>query len=239
MKECLLQHEAKYNYFSDAEHQGRHDMKYNYIDFEYFIKKAPYMRLAKSRGGYFFISHEIKLIHAYSKFIPQYPQIKCEPLEFLYQCHQSLCALDEKLFEDFINSGWRGIIWASWLAAISPYPESYRSIRLLNARDNAPYNQWIVDLALASLSEKKNEANPIFEILDDYKNYISILPYKKLPLRECCSEEYIRYRKKERKVVLAIYKNKGIDAAIKHIKETPKSEYDVEYKDWLIQLQKA
>jgi hypothetical protein len=143
------------------------------------------------------------------------------------------------LFEDFVfNFNWRGIVWGSWLAAVTPRPEPYMVTLLEECREKAPHNTWIVDLALKSLSGKNHETNELLSIAKEYKGYLSQLPYKKLPLRKWYPEEYIKQNETKRIKVLEIYKSEGTDATLEYLKTIPKSDFDLEYKEWL-KLQRA
>jgi len=209
-------------------------MNYNYLDCEYFMSKAPYMRLMKSGVGLSFISQEIEKIHGFATCIAEYPTVKYEPLDFLYQCHECLCALDKMLFEDFVvHFNWRGIVWASWLAAITPRPQSYMTELLESQRDAAPQNVWVVNLALKSLSNTVDEADRALSIAREYKNYLSLLPYKKLPLRKWYPETHLKLQELRRQKVLEIYKSQGTDATLHYIQTNSKTEFDLEYKEWL------
>ena len=211
-------------------------MKYNYFDFEYYLRKAPYQQLKNSGSGATFIKHELGNIRNYAKFIPEFPGTKCEPLEFLYQCHESLCAIDAMLFEDLLNSSWRGVVWASWLAAVTPFPEPYMKKRLNGMIAGIKHNKWIVELALESLSNSDREGHFLLGEIYEFKKYLSIFLYEHIPLRKWPPDSCIQHKLSERKTILNLYKNKGTDAALKEVRESKinsSSQYNLDYKEWV------
>lgn len=214
-------------------------MEYNYLDSEYYLLKAPYMSLIKSGVGAHLIEREVTNIRGYSKAISEFPGTKCEALEFIYLCHEALCALDEHLFEDFISLGWHGVIWASWLAAISPFPEKYMNEKLSIVIEDVPHNTWVVELALLSLSGTTTDSHFLLNSIYEIKSALASFPYTKLPLRKWPSDEYFALKQKESNEVLSVYKKHGADAALIAIKELPKTELDIPYKEWVLNHGKA
>ena len=59
----------------------------------------------------------------YGKFLAQYADVVCEPLDLFYVCRRASCTLDEELLQDLLFSfTWREAHWGAWLAALAPMP---------------------------------------------------------------------------------------------------------------------
>ena len=85
---------------------------------------------------------------AYAEYLPQYPAVRVEPLDFLYQCRHNVDALDEHLLNDLLQATWREANWGAWLALLSPRPE-YAAL-LLKVRGRHPHGTDILALAIAA-----------------------------------------------------------------------------------------
>lgn len=60
---------------------------------------------------------------AYGKFLRQYPDVLCEPLDLLYLCRRASCTLGVALLQYLLFSySWREANWGAWLAALAPDP---------------------------------------------------------------------------------------------------------------------
>jgi len=211
---------------------------YNYIDYAEFLVFPNYLRIGKERSAEGWLERQLSLLAPYSKYIPLYHSVKCEHLEFFYLCFKSVCAVDEKLFQDFIQDGWRGTVWAAWISCITPYPDLYMTklLKKINPAD-IPHNYWLVEIALNILAEgHKNKG--IHKSMEQFRDYISMIPRIKVPLRPWYSSEYIRQRSEFQYKLKNIYKSKGTEAAFEFFRSNKNSTYDVDYKTWVRNLSK-
>ena len=125
----------------------------------------------------------------------QYPSVKYQPLETLYAVCRAAVTLDEKLVFDLTTHyTWRGVVYASFLAALRPLP-CYASYLQL-ARDRVPHNQWIVDLALNEILGTSSELHPTHQkTLVDLRGHVEIFPGQVTKLRRTpTQEELLRLR---------------------------------------------
>ena len=210
--------------------------KYNYIDFTEFLVFPNYQKIGKKQSAEKWLEYQLNIIDAYSKYVPLYHSVKCEPLEFFYLCFKSVCAINNKLFHDFIKSGWRGIVWAAWISCITPYPKTYmtKQLKKINSTD-LPHNYWLVEIALNILANNY-ETGGIYKSMTQIRAYVSMIPPIKVPLRPWYSLEYIRSQSKFNNKLKGIYKSKGTEAAIDFFKRNKSLTYDVDYKTWLRNL---
>ena len=207
------------------------EIKYNYVDFGELLDWPSYIRLAKEPRAIRFSKKELHIIDRYSKFIPKYPEVKCEPLEFLYHCLKCVCAINTELVDDLVNSSWRGPVWASWLALITPYENECFYQALTDVRKHEPEHHWIIDLALESCLGNSS-SHELVAIAEKYKSYLSMMPKMDVPMRRWPTEEeeVIYYARCD--MVKVIYKEKGTNAALRYLNKIKKFEWELSYKEW-------
>lgn len=211
--------------------------EYNYIDFREFLIFPYYLKIGQKKSSERWLRDELALIDYHSEFITQYHYIKCEHLEFFYFCFKSVSAIDEKLFEDFIKFGWRGVVWAAWISCITPYPEEYMTKQLQNIDFNSPYNDWLVNVALNILTgNNKNEG--IYQCMNKFRNYMGMIPRIEVPLRPWYNKEYFKRAAEFQRNLKNIYINEGTDAAIDFFHQNKCLTYNVDYKTWVQNLSK-
>ncbi len=195
---------------------------------------TPYMQLSRKGSGLFFLNYNLETIIPYEKFIDNYPYIKCEPLEFLYQTHRSVCAMDKLLFEDLTRHCWRSISWAAWIALVTPYPKRYMLKLLSLDLGERIRNQWSVKSAVLRLKGKRN--NPEFDSsLSRFHSYLNQLPYRRIPLRkfDLYSKKSISHFEDLKSELRNIYKTEGSDPAISFLRTRDKLPNEVPYAEWL------
>jgi hypothetical protein len=114
------------------------------------IDMAPLPRLMRSASAEGFLRSIVLSGEELDSMLKRYPNVQYEPLDFFYVCVRNLAALSEELVHDLSRHyGWRGIVWAAFLVSLSP-SSACRDI-LVTARESAPHNQWILDLAIAEI----------------------------------------------------------------------------------------
>lgn len=189
-------------------------MHYDPNDVIRLVHAVPCLKLAKPPGFLRYLSHVVATGLELAPVLSQYPGVRYEPLDFHYVCLQSLGALDDDLLQDLTEHyQWPGILWAALLVALDPRP-SYAAI-LLNARERAPYQAWLVDLAL-------DRVNGIQSV--EYPEHLVLLTALAVQLRGAGRTE-TRLRKipslpkvlEHSERVRAAYRVGGADAALKLI----------------------
>jgi len=209
------------------------EIKYNYVDFGELLDWPSYVRLAKEPSAIRFSKKELNMIEVYSKFVPKYPEVKCESLEFLYHCLKCVCAINTELVEDLVNSSWRGPVWASWLALITPYENDCFYLALSRVRKQVPEYHWIIDLALESYLGHSS-SHELVTIANKYKSYLSMMPKIDVPMRLWPSEEEETIYYARCDMVKVVYKEKGTNAALSYLNKTKKFEWELSYKEWRV-----
>jgi hypothetical protein len=121
------------------------------VDVWRLMDAVPHFSLAKAGSGLCFLRKLDRDCGELQSVLLQYPFVKYEPLDFVYVSIQSLAVLNENLVADLTRRyQWRGIVWAAWLAALSP-DEKFVPL-LQDAFKRAPHNTWIIDLALSQIT---------------------------------------------------------------------------------------
>ncbi|WP_027394565.1 hypothetical protein [Aquimarina latercula] len=211
--------------------------KYNYLDFREFLQYPYYQKIARLSSAKRLLEYQVEFIDIYSKYIPLYPSVKCERLEFLYLCYRTVQAMDEKLFQDFVNFNWRGIVWACWTGCITPYPKSYMIEQLKEIEDDLPYNKWLIETAVNILSGKSKD-DELYKYISKLKYFIGLMPRVEIPLRPLPSEKQLHNQEIFRNRLKTIYQTKGTNEAIIFFQKNKSSIYDVSYKEWLRNISK-
>lgn len=211
------------------------EYKYNYYDFKKILIHSAYIRLAKEGNAIRFLNHELEIINGYSKFIEQYPQVKCEPLEFLYQCLHSVSAMNPKLLNDLTNFNWRGAVWSAWLAIITPYDNRYFIPELEKISGVHPYNDWLVKLALKYCKNGGSD-HELIRLSDKFRSFLTKMPKVEVPLRKWPSPTQERLYKIKCFRLKCIYRKKGTDAALRFLKKSKKHDWELSYNEWCRQI---
>jgi hypothetical protein len=193
---------------------------YEADDIVHLMRNVPYMRLMRPSSGLLLLRRQAHAVEAWREFVPLYRSVRCEPLDFFYTYLQCLGAFDELLLHDLLTEfRWRGIVWGSWLAALAPQAD-FRD-RLVEARPNAPYNQWIVDLALAVLDqEQPEELAEHLHLLAQIREALAPLSKPLIKLRHPDPLQR-QMLENERSIILDIYRNGGLEAARAYLAGRP------------------
>ncbi|UVH55349.1 hypothetical protein NWF24_21220 [Variovorax paradoxus] len=147
------------------------------------LHDVPYFRFMKAESALRFWTQlrddGLELTH----ILHQFPSVKYQPLDMLYACARAAASLDEELISDLTTDySWQGVVHASFLAALQPHA-AYSSY-LRRARDKAPHNEWIVDLALCeirgSLCERHSEHQ---RVIRELREVIANVPKQATNLR--------------------------------------------------------
>lgn len=127
------------------------DARYLGMDVWRLMEAVPHFNLAKAGSGLRFLKKLDRDCSELQSVLHRYPFVKYEPLDFVYVSIQSLAVLNENLVADLTRRyRWQGIVWASWLVALSPDEKFVPFLR--DAFKRAPHNTWIIDLALSQIT---------------------------------------------------------------------------------------
>lgn len=113
----------------------------------------------------------------YEKQLRKYPDVRCEPLDFFYQCRRGMDALDANLFCDLMDCySWREANWAVWLAAL--VPKSYWIDHLRQKKSQLlPHATLAIDLALIAAGERVSGVMPEHvDALSEVRSMLQELP---------------------------------------------------------------
>jgi hypothetical protein len=198
---------------------------YNMDDVLHLIRPLPYMGMMRERNAIGLLKRQTATIAAWRDFLPRYRTVLVAPLEFAYQYLRCLGAFDKDLLEDLCcldhtNSyTWRGVVIGAWLVALAPRQE-YRET-LLRARPHVPYNQWLVDLAVAAIDETRPQENvQHFDLLAIIREALAPIPRPAIALRRydySTAPEFARAKG----LVADIYRTQGTDAALRQLAAEP------------------
>lgn len=181
-------------------------MHYREEDLLRLVGSVPFMRLMHPEGATRVLRRAADDAEELASMLRQYPQVRYEPLDFHYVCLLNLGALSQELIEDLTcHFGWRGLVWASLLAALAP-SEAYReALEAACARE--PRQAWAVDLALARLGGfRPAEVEELLQLIERLDVALSTCPLPKVTLRPAESPAAIDAR---RAVVAAAYRRAG------------------------------
>ena len=195
-------------------------MHYVYNDVIRLFAGVPVLRLAKPDNARSFLSVAVRDGSELCHVLRAYPQVRYQPLEFFYACLQSLGAQNEKLIEDLTSHyTWRGVVWAAWLVALAP--EARFAPYLKRVREGMPHNQWIVELALCevegSLCEKYSNHQGLVRTM---RSLLHEIPRPTIELRKAPNEAELQELEVASRAVLVAYRSRGVDAALRTIRES-------------------
>lgn len=169
----------------------------------------------------------------YQKFLSQFPEVVCEPLERYYLARNAMGKLDVDMLKDLLfASGWRVANWGAWLAALAPDPAYVE--HLTQRRATLPHGTDVIDLAKASCgAELPSEFEEHFALLTEVRKMLAELPSVRLPMRLHPSEDQQRLSQLEAAVVGRVYHSQGLDAARDQMSKGVLGYYGLSYKEWL------
>jgi hypothetical protein len=146
----------------------------------------------------------------YEKYLHQYPETLCAPLDLLYVFRRASCTLDEELLQDYLFSyGWREANWGAWLAALAP--RKVYEAHLQNRRPTLPHGSVAIDLAIASCGEGNAppELAEHWTLLCEIRDLVAQLPCVSSPLRLAPTVEEEKMLSAELEFVRSAYRNGG------------------------------
>ena len=173
------------------------------------IRNSPY-REVMGEG----IIYYIKTIHRkctdYKDILEQYPNVKCEYLEEVYNLHKLFSTHNDTIINELFDCSWRGQIIASLLIILKPdkkYEDKIKEIQDSIAHKN---KKIIFKLTLDILAKQKTEFNSQCEFI---RNIFKQLPQQPYFLRANISEKYESRLMSEKNEFSKIYKQQGVKSA--------------------------
>ena len=198
----------------------------------YLMEGAPYLSI--SNGGLLQLLRRTETAGmAYRKFLPLYPEVCCEPLEFVYQCRRNVDALDVHLLSDLLFlASWREANWGAWLAALAP-TEKYKQL-LLERRETLSHGTDIIDLAAASIEGKVPDrlANH-FEALGGVPQMLAEVRPVVVPLRQWPTLAQEAQYNGEVEQIRQAYRRSGLGAALECMRHGMVGYNGESYGSWL------
>lgn len=191
------------------------DARYLGIDVWRLMEAVPHFSLAKASDGLRFLKKLDRDCRELQSVLRQYPGVKYEPLDFVYVSIQSLAVLNEDLVADLTRRyQWHGIVWAAWLAALSP-DEKFVPL-LQDAFKRAPHNKWIIDLALSQITGAISaELAEHGELIAKIRNALQPLSRPTFTLRLAPNEYQIEQTRIDTEVLRECYHARGPSYASK------------------------
>jgi hypothetical protein len=164
---------------------------YHSTDIASMMAAVPKMMLSRPQRALVFLKTAVRDGIELESILAQYPNVRYEPLDFHYVCLQNLGAVNENLISDLTcYHGWPGVIWAGFLASLSPSEQYAR--HLLAARPAAPHNQWILDVALGIIEDRDHRGfHEHTDLLKALRGQLNKLPLPYTELRRVQSEDVL------------------------------------------------
>lgn len=117
------------------------------------LSYIPYLRLAKAGSAKHYLGRLVRDAEELKTMLLRYPQVKYEPLDPHYVLLKCMANLDAPFIDDLCNlSDWRGVVFASWFAALRP-DAAYRN-SLAATLGKSQQNDWLLELALAEIDDR-------------------------------------------------------------------------------------
>lgn len=131
------------------------------------FQRVPYLKVMGHQGARHYLAKLVRDGEELTHMLRSFPRVLYWPLDDHYACLVCQGATTRELIEDLcdptLGLGWRGVVGASWLVALTPDPV-FR-IPLLNSKERAPRNEWIVDLAINEIDGVTSDSHPEIQSL--------------------------------------------------------------------------
>lgn len=198
------------------------------------LRRSPWLTLARARTALPFLVRRVEAGEECRAALRSYPRIQIEPLEFHYTCARNLAALDEPFVETLIaDFGWRGAVWASWLALLEPRAELGPALRAAAGR--YPENDWLVRCAIDAVTGRppSADAREFLVVANAFGRQVSGTARLRTPLRPAPTPSQLVRMQAEREHIRSVYRRLGADAARAASAGTSCRYYALEYPEWL------
>jgi hypothetical protein len=148
--------------------------------------------------------------------LAQYPQVRCEPLDYHYVLLKYLAAFNVNVLADLCSGeySWRGIVVAGWLACLKP-SEGYMDHLSSVSATKYPQNFWFIRLAIAEAKgEQWAEDTAFQDLVVQLRTCLAPISLPDFSLRAAPSVA-------EHDAVRAAYRLGGASAALLALKRSP------------------
>ncbi len=182
--------------------------------------QVPYARLANLSSAKELVRAMVRDGKELDAVFRQFPSLKYEPLDQHYVLMKCLGVVGEELIADLCTHyTWRGVVWASWVCALTPNV-AYRK-HLMLARHRLQRGEWLVDLALSEVDGITWAGDPEMQVLTRQLGaMLSRVPIEKSELKRRPSESEVLVSNAERIQVAHAYRTGGATAALAVIQQS-------------------
>lgn len=206
----------------------------NYLpsDSQLSVQYAPYLQISdRSLQG--LISRTERDGQNYQKFLPLYPAVCCEYLEFHYHCRRALDMLDQYLLEDLLFSfSWREANWGAWLAMLGPQV-GFADL-ILKKQAEMPDSQLIIALAFAANGGEIAPAlTKLHQRAENLRQLMQLMPSQRLPLRPNFTLRQDELANQEIKQIRGVFRQYGFDKARARMQEGLVGYFMLSHREWL------
>jgi len=190
-------------------------------DVEALLLNIPYARFMESSGALRYWSALCSDAKELAPILRHYPHVRYAPLEPLYLCARAAASLDEHLVADLSTHWtWRGVVYAAFLCSLKPKKE-YRKY-LWDARERAPHNRWLVDLAICEIDKSPIDSYVKHqECLRELRAVVEHIPAQRVLLRPGPQQEELFLLRSSAKSIAKAYRLGGVSAARAAIDASP------------------
>ena len=183
--------------------------KYWLDDLYGLISHSPY-REVHGEGIIYYIEKIHRKCNDYQNILEQYPNVKCEYLEEVYQLHKLVSTHNDTIISELFECSWRGQVIAALLILLKPDRKYESQIKEIHDNITHSKKKVIFKLTLDLLSNNKNEFHSKCDYIMGLLNQLPQQPYF---LRANISEKYEKRLILEKEQFSDIYKKHGVQKA--------------------------
>ncbi|HGL6718686.1 hypothetical protein NTJ56_26850 [Burkholderia contaminans] len=167
-------------------------MHYHPDDIYRLYRAVPTLRLNRPAPAERFLAAAVETGAELERVLRDYPQVRCQPLDFHYLCQQSLSVLDDALLADLTydnEHGWRGAQWAALLIALSGDARHLPHLDEARRHRGVEWTAWLADAAVRP--EAASASFRCCRLIVDLRNQLASLPRVTVRLRKSPPPEVI------------------------------------------------
>lgn len=184
------------------------------------FQRIPYFKVMGAAGAQRYLTKLVRDGEELAHMLRSFPAVLYLPLDDHYACLVCQGATTEELIEDLcdpmLGIGWRGIVGASWLVALTP--DSAFKKTLLDSRPRASKNEWLVDIAINEVDGVTSDSHPeIQRLIRQVRASLAGIPR---PTRAFLPAKPISYFETLQADVATAYGAGGAKAAIAEIEKS-------------------
>lgn len=140
---------------------------------------------------------------------------------------------DPAFFSGLLSEcNWRGVAWGAWLAILEP--RSFMLPELTAAAPRFPIDPWLIRCAISVIEgAPAPEDAELLALATRLRQALRPVLPPALPIRLVPDDVLIEHIEREREVVRAVYRSRGLDAARDAARGTLAAEYALDYREWI------